>query len=92
MKSCYILEFSVQPGAARHAEVYVYETLDALRHRVNQAVLGEPASVAEAFVASYLLSDPTFGVWVVQRGQVTRFVDLRPHVALVDRAGRPMRR
>ena len=90
MKSCYILEFSVRSASARHAEVYVYETLTAIHHRVHHALFGEPVPSAEAFVVSYVLSDPTLGVWVVQRGQVTQFADLRPFVAIVDRDGHAM--
>lgn len=73
--SCYVLEFSVQPGGARWAELHCYSDSESIGRGAMQ-VSSEPE------VAPYLLLwyGATFGIWSIQMGRVDAFLDLHPYV------------
>lgn len=82
-RSLYVLELSVQPGGSRWAELHAYAEPRHLKAWVRSFCANEdglPAYHAIWYGA-------TLGIWTVQRGAVTKFVDLHRHVlARVGRA------
>lgn len=67
---CYVLEFSVKPGAARQGEVYVHGGLDGLRELVE--------SVSELDAGMLLSYGATLHLWIVRDSAVVEGFDLHP--------------
>lgn len=86
-RSSYVLEFSTVPGAARHAEAHVYPTLAPIRTWLGRMLIGGPGDEVDGLALALLLGGATCGLWVVQRGRLERFIDLRPWIALVAADG-----
>ncbi|MCP2166125.1 hypothetical protein LX83_002984 [Goodfellowiella coeruleoviolacea] len=81
--SCYLLEFSVAPGGARHAWIYAHGTLADAVDSLH-AALSCPDPDERELLAS-LVRGGTLHLWVVRGGTLTEGVDLHPF--LVREAG-----
>lgn len=66
--SCYLLEYSVEPGGARHAHLYTHATLDGLRELMGDEV--DPHKI--------LWYRAVLHLWVVQEGRIVQGIDLHP--------------
>jgi hypothetical protein len=84
--SCYILELSVQPGGARWAELHVYTDPAHLRPFIEM-FCAMPARMYAYFAVWY---GATLGVWVVQAGEVERFIDLHRYILISRGAHAPI--
>jgi hypothetical protein len=78
-RSFYLLEMSVPPGAFRQAELHTYSDLDLIR-RVLESWADSCSDGGDIVFAS----GATLGIWVVQLGKVTAYIDLRDHVFVKD--------
>lgn len=76
-RSCYVLEFSVQPGGVRWAELHAYANLEF----IGQGAL-RVSSVPETAPYMLLWYGATFGVWSIQAGKVQAFLDLHPYTSV----------
>ena len=74
--SCYLLEFSVGPGGARHAHIHAYGDFDRLR-----ASFERHDDVDDYLVIWY---GATLVLWVVQEGVVVDDIDLHPYLRTGD--------
>jgi hypothetical protein len=90
-RSCYVLEFSVLPGAARHAEGHADPTLAPIRTWLSRMLIGGPGDEVDGLALALLLGGATCGLWVVRRGKFERFIDVRPWIALVGADGHRVR-
>lgn len=76
-RSCYVLELSVEPGGSRWAELHAYTDPRKLAALVKRFCKNE-----HGFSAYHAIwYGATLGIWVVQAGVVTRFVDLHPWIS-----------
>ncbi|MBL9106173.1 MAG: hypothetical protein JNL82_34945 [Myxococcales bacterium] len=83
-RSCYVLELSVEPGGSRWAELHAYTDPRHL-HALLTEFCSNPGGISAYHAIIY---GARLGVWIVQRGEVARFVDLHPHItARLGRAG-----
>ncbi|WP_436771208.1 hypothetical protein [Yinghuangia sp. YIM S09857] len=82
--SCYVLEFSVDHGGSRMADVHAFGDLDALRASFERrcARFGEPGGVDAYLVMWY---GAVLHLWVVQLGAIVEGIDLHPYL----RTGNP---
>ncbi|MCP2164414.1 hypothetical protein [Goodfellowiella coeruleoviolacea] len=74
--SCYLLEFSVGGGGARHADVHAYGDLDSVR-----ASLERRGGVDAYLVLWY---GAVLHLWVVRHGAIVEGVDLHPFLRTGD--------
>lgn len=75
-KSCYVLELSVGPGGSRWAELHTYSDPGHLR-----AILERFCRNPDGFSAYHAIwYGAVLGVWVVQLGKTTAFIDLHPFI------------
>lgn len=81
-RSCYVYELSIRPGGWRWAELHAYADPDHIRRVVERFGRNENGYAGGLVV----WGDATFGIWVVQRGVATRFIELRAFMSL--RVGR----
>lgn len=81
-RSCYVYELSIRPGGWRWAELHAYADPDHIRRVVERFGRNENGYAGSLVV----WGDATFGIWIVQRGLVTRFIELRAFMSL--RVGR----
>lgn len=75
MKSAYILELSPRAPQTRWGALHVTVEPEALRGVLEQFCRANGAGPFHA-----IISGTTLGVWVVQRGVVSEFIDLHPFI------------
>lgn len=85
-KSAYVVEYSVMPGGARRGNLLVCNTPAHVRAIIAWEYAGDPqhAALAADFAAFY---GSVIGVWTVQHGKATAFLDLHRYLrARIDGA------
>jgi hypothetical protein len=75
-RSCYVLELSVGPGGSRWAEVHAYPEARTLQRWLAHFCRNEGGF--SAYHAIWY--GATLAIWVVEAGEVTRMIDLHPHL------------
>jgi hypothetical protein len=90
-KSCYILQFSVEPGGARRADRMVYRRREHILELVRREFLGGSAQEHAQLADLVLDYGMTMMVWVVQHGQVTVALDLHGFASVRIAGGAPLR-
>ena len=80
-KSCYVLEFSVQPGGARLGDVHVHGTLAELRAGFDRRYSVDEFGVDGDLV---LWSGAVLYLWAVERGTAVAGIDLRGYLRTGD--------
>lgn len=91
MPSCYILEFSVEAGSARHGEGHVYSDLSVMERCLSRLFGMTSSSGAEEYHVGLVFYPATIALWVVQRGRVEHAIDLRPFLTMTFDDGRAAR-
>lgn len=73
-KSCYVVELSVGPGGSRWAELHAYSQPAHVRWVIEQ-FCKNPGGMSAYHAIWY---GAVLGVWTIQGGEVTVFLDLHP--------------
>ncbi|GGM55927.1 hypothetical protein ACFFX1_07935 [Dactylosporangium sucinum] len=80
LPSCYLFEFSVQPGGMRQGDVHAYPDLAGIRRAFERRYFG----FDDDFVAEIIDSGAVLHLWVVERGTLTGGFDLHPFLRKDD--------
>ncbi len=75
-RSCLVLELSVQPGGSRWAELHAYTDPSHIRACL-EVFCDDPCGLS-AYHAIYY--GARLGIWVIQAGEVSTFIDLHPFI------------
>lgn len=81
-QSCYILEVSVEPGGARRATGFVYNSLAHIRKCLEQEFLAENPDDRAGAASLAVCYGETIALWVIEKGCVVSVVDLRPFISV----------
>jgi hypothetical protein len=76
VSSAYVLELSARPGGARWAETHTWTEPWQLRMLLDEFCANDDNLAAYHCLAAAA----TLGIWVVQQGELTRFIDLQPFI------------
>ena len=77
-KSCYLLELSVEPGGARRGDIWAYSQWSDIRRAIESEFINDDPLYNALAADLAVFYGETIGIWVVQSGRATKFIDLHP--------------